>query len=265
MIEANREINKAMRAAEAKLRELDKSIVGVPDGFDAAGVDLELKKRWQASIDQSLHPNDWSPDYAVYRDPRYNLVLPFTFRDWSRATARSVVQFFRDISVVPESILDLYGGIGHCSAFLASVMPDTKVYYHNDVETQVDIASKIFDAMGLNNVTVVDKPVAAEAIIASELLEHFIEPWKFIGPILTEVRPKYFFDAPTYTKFELGHFPKYIHGGQVVESTAINRLMSKSIRTLGYEQSNSEKNFVRKNFFNSKPKCWVRLPEQATV
>lgn len=220
--------------------------------------DDRLRDVWYSGFNPTVDPRQQNIDYACYSDPKYPLITHTSFKGWSRGNTVNAVKFFHNIKHTPASFLDVFGGNGGTSVILAASFPDSKVYFHNSNEDQIDLMRKLAKVFNVKNIHVTKTLKPAECVLAFEALEHVSTPVEFILPILQHKTAKFYIDASSFSISAPGHFPLYADGEKVIDCKDMKRYLAKSLNKIGFFQSFNSQRFVHKRFFNGRPLVFVR-------
>lgn len=224
-------------------------------------VDDILNDIWYANhhIGSTEHPKDIAYNFSVYDHPKYINNLDVCFKYYTRINLITSLKFFKDLNIMPKTILDLYGGDGRSSVVLAKAFPNSTIYYHQTAPAQVERAKVLFGLLGqigINNIQHVETPVPVDAVFAFECFEHFIEPHVLFDQLGDM---KYLVENSSFSVKAPGHFYRYVgFDDKVYANRQIKKNFYTYLRSKNMFAVHRKEHFVYKNFFNCTPMIHMR-------
>lgn len=207
----------------------------------------ELNSLLKNKISELLAEWNDENNLSVYTDERYFFDIHNCYMIRGRSTTKDTYRYFKDTKV--NSILDYFTGNGLSTLFLSELFPNANIYYHNEVQSQVDFMYEYADKMGIDMKNI--KPHGGEIVdlvLLSEVFEHFEDPEEFyinkIEPILSDGGS--ISHSSPFGYDSIGHFDKY-YG---IDGNKYHKRFHLFLENRGL-------NFVHRGF-NNKPKIYTK-------
>ncbi len=170
----------------------------------------ELNSLIEGGINELLAEWHKENNLEVYNDERYFFDIHNCYMIRGRTTAKNTYKYFKDKKV--NSVLDYFTGNGLTTLFLSELFPNTKIYYYNKVQAQVDFMHEYADSMNISmkNIKPHDGEVV-DLVFLSEVFEHFEEPEEFfINEIESNLSAEgYISHSSPFGYDSIGHFEGY--------------------------------------------------------
>lgn len=201
--------------------------------------DAMLLKEWRESNEMC----------ELYDKKEYETTLLWCWYRFSSKNAGMFIEHLQSRDKTPGSFIDYHGGCGLTACQLALTFPESKVFHHTIVDSHKEIASKLFDALDIDNVVTTKHACVADVAVAQEVFEHMPDPVSEVIEMLRAVGPEIYYDCSTFTIDAPGHF---------FHNRKVRRSFHSAIRTSGYVQYWKLEGIDRP--YNGQPAVWYKKP-----
>ena len=225
----------------------------------------KTKQQWKPTLQKLQSQWEQSQDFAIYNTQDYLIITDDCFVNWTSESLARVIQMLHNINYVPDSICDVYGGTGYATAILATAFPTTTIILYQPTQIQAIAAQNLFSQLKLTNVFISDTPVAADVMLAFEVLEHIKQPHKlFIDAKM--LNANIIATQATFTQNAPGHYTEYLdHNNAICHRKKIAHKTYAWLDAQGYALMSSRKRHVHPKFFNRMPNIRISKSWQPPI